>query len=73
MNINERREIYCHSMTAETPFCENCKYFKQHYGVSGDGKRYTKLASGHCTEPRMKPRRAYDTCERFEMRNRDRR
>lgn len=68
MNVSERREIYCHSMTEDTPFCENCEHFVQHYGRSGDGRSYVKMASGHCTVPRMKPRRAYDTCERFERR-----
>lgn len=31
MTVNERREIYCHSLTAETQMCVNCIHYHQHY------------------------------------------
>lgn len=45
----------------DTKACANCKHFYQHYTKCGD-----LFVSGHCCYPRMKPRKVWDTCERFQ-------
>lgn len=63
MTTNERRELFCHSLTANTPLCTNCKHFYQHF--LWDGNRFRAANSGHCGFPRLKLRMAYDTCKHF--------
>ena len=49
--------------------CVNCKHFYQHYVIGRHDGRYTPTDCGHCTATqRVKSRKAYDHCERFEMR-----
>lgn len=60
MNVNERREIFCHSLTEYTPMCVNCAHYYPHFSADG-----YSLGSGHCVYPRIKLRRAYDTCKYF--------
>lgn len=67
MTTRERQEIYFHGSTDGAALCANCKHFYPHYlntGVYG----YRPANSGHCCYPRLKLRRAYDTCEKFERR-----
>lgn len=47
--------------------CSNCKHFHQHYGC-GDGRICYPLNCGHCHYPRIKHRKPYQTCERWEVR-----
>lgn len=68
MNVHERRNVFVHQMTTETPFCVNCVYYYPHYIRESRSGRYTPIYSGHCVHPRMKPRKAYDTCENFKNR-----
>lgn len=46
--------------------CVNCKHFVQHYIKSAATDRYSPVLYGHCGHPRIKPRKAYEQCERFE-------
>lgn len=52
--------------------CANCRHFVQHYRMRGCPDVLTGAAEvdpvnyGHCTEPRVKPRKPGDTCGRFE-------
>lgn len=66
MNIRERRDVYYYNLTPETPFCINCKHFIRHYMKHG-----IPYDCGHCCEPRLKNRRVYDTCEKFEKKEND--
>ncbi len=61
MTTSERRSIFIHSLTPDTPMCVNCVHYYEHY--SKDGYRFSM---GHCCYPRLKPRRDYDTCEYFQ-------
>lgn len=67
MNTAERREIYYWAMTPDAPLCANCKYFYPHYLPDG-AYEFRPANCGHCVHPRMKLRRAYDTCGYFERR-----
>lgn len=62
MTTGERMEIYFYELTAETPVCINCKHYYRHYLEDG-----RPLLYGHCRFPRLKPRKAYDTCGHFEQ------
>lgn len=64
MKTRERMETYVHSFTPETPFCENCTHYSPHYTECG-----FKLNSGHCVYPRIKLKKAYDTCEHFQTKS----
>lgn len=73
MNIRERVHQYYWNLTPETPFCINCKHFHRHYVLgSWHHGRYTPIDCGHCVFPRMKERKAYDTCEHFKNKNESR-
>lgn len=51
----------------ETPeICMHCRYFYRHYLKTG--RWYSSANYGHCTKPRLKIKKTYDTCELFEMR-----
>lgn len=60
MTVNERRAIYCHNLTVETPLCVNCAHYYPHFSENG-----YPFSSGHCVFPRIKLRRAYDACAHF--------
>ena len=64
MTTSERRSVYIHNLTTETPMCANCAHYYPHYTE----KRFP-LHSGHCVYPRAKLRNAYDTCEHFQNKN----
>lgn len=68
MNVHERLNVFVHQMTPETPFCANCKNYYPHYIKESYNGRYEPIFAGHCVYPRMKARRAYDTCEHFRNR-----
>lgn len=61
MTLTERMRKYIWNLTEETPFCINCTHFYRHYLQSGKA-----LDCGHCVFPRVKDRKAYDTCEHFQ-------
>ena len=49
----------------EDYYCENCKYFRQHY-VHFYENHYTPIPCGHCTYPRLKHRTPNtEACFRF--------
>ena len=48
--------------------CANCRYFIQYYRRAGDFD-YRTVAEGHCTYPRTKFRKPWDTCKYFDQRN----
>lgn len=62
MTVNEHRKICYHSVTSETPLCVNCAHYYPHFSKDG-----YPLWCGHCATPRLKFRKAYDTCEYFEI------
>ena len=46
--------------------CANCAWFHQHYVLDGRNKGYcVPISMGHCEYPRMKDRRANETCKYF--------
>ena len=48
----------------ENQICQNCKYFRQHYGL--DGKKIFRLHCGHCTQPHLRNRKPYQkACAEF--------
>ena len=60
-------------LESEESCCLNCRSFRQHFVMNQcctcHGARYTPTLYGHCTPARKnKSRKAYDHCERFEMR-----
>ena len=61
----ELMELYYWNRTEESALCINCRYFHRHYTEEG-----YPLDCGHCIEPRMKPRKAYDTCDKFDRKER---
>ena len=61
MTLNERRELYSWNLTPAAQLCINCKYFHRHYRKDG-----WAFDSGHCVYPRLKLRRAYDSCNYFQ-------
>ena len=49
--------------------CANCMHFHQHYVADSSVIGYcVPISMGHCDFPRMKDRRAYETCRNFEKR-----
>ena len=47
--------------------CANCKYFIQHYRRI-EAFDYETVCIGHCTYPRVKFRKPWETCKYFESR-----
>lgn len=45
----------------DTEVCYNCTHFHTHYSKDG-----ALICSGHCAYPRLKERRLWDTCGKFE-------
>lgn len=46
--------------------CANCAWFHQHYVLDSATRAYCiPISMGHCGYPRMKDRRAYETCKHF--------
>lgn len=68
MTTNERMEIYYRGAMAEFPLCANCKHFYPHYLPDSLHGGFRRMDAGHCSFPRFKYRKAYDTCEKFEGR-----
>ncbi len=60
--VRERMEAIMNIPGTEMPMCANCTHYHPHY--TKDGRPFL---CGHCPYPRMKPRRAYDLCEYFQM------
>ena len=67
----ERAQLYHRQhwrLPADIPLCANCEHYCQHY-IKGGPPIFeismVPLDSGHCTFPRGKARKAYDTCEYF--------
>lgn len=60
MTAQERMEAYFYAHDTTIPICANCVYYREHYNKDG-----CHLNMGHCTFPRLKPRRVYDTCANF--------
>ena len=51
----------------ETKICRNCNYFHQHYVI--DDQRYMAVPCGHCSKPRLKPRKpSAKVCAHFSQR-----
>lgn len=75
MSKREREELYCRQcwrLPEDIPFCINCAHFHRHYVVGGPPVfkvSMVPLDCGHCAFPRMKERKAYDTCGRFQNKN----
>ena len=46
--------------------CETCRFFKMHYVYEGESERFVSIREGHCMNPRLKKRRGYDLCDRYE-------
>ena len=59
----EREHMYS-QLTPEMELCINCTHFHRHYHENG-----RPFDSGHCSFPRSKLKRAYDTCDRFDNKN----
>lgn len=59
----ERMQLYMLQKQQGVPMCCNCVHFKIHYVRSGRG--YRQLNEGHCVEPRLKSRAAWDLCQHF--------
>lgn len=55
----------------EAAICRNCRFYMAHYVYLPRERRlnpYVMTECGHCMEPRIKPRRPGDSCQRFERR-----
>lgn len=51
--------------------CATCVHYRQHYIRSSSpyaDHGYIPAVNGICNYPRSKPRRIYDTCDKFERR-----
>ena len=49
--------------------CANCVHYLQHYirsSAPGSDSGYIPAINGMCEHPRKKPRRIYDTCEKYQ-------
>ncbi len=57
----ERYESYLHMPGTKMAMCANCEHYIAHYSKTG-----WDFGCGHCVQPRLKPRNAYDICEHFE-------
>lgn len=65
MTRAEREAVYHMTLRTDAPLCVNCRHFWRHYIYHGG---YQPIDTGHCTYPRIKPRKGYETCEHFEQR-----
>ena len=54
----------------EAPLCVNCRYFHKHYirypWKEKDSAPYVEIDYGHCSYPRIKQKRQWDSCDHFE-------
>lgn len=77
MTPKERHDFYFqneHWLPEGVPMCINCKHFHRHYVHKGPPVytvQWTPLNCGHCAYPRLKDRKAYDTCEHFEQKGKE--
>ncbi len=62
MTKAERIEAYLFALIDTVRMCENCKHYHPHYDAEG-----YDVSSGHCAHPRLKLRRAWDVCDKFEQ------
>lgn len=53
----------------EVTACYNCKYFVQHYTYNPTTNYVSKTYAGHCFYPRIKNRKVFDKCEKFEKKH----
>lgn len=56
-------QSYQSGIRPEIEACLNCKYFIQHYMI---WVGFDPLEWWHCTCPRLKTRKIFDCCDRFE-------
>lgn len=63
MTKRERQLIYMHTPDDPEPMCRNCRFYHPHYSLTK-----FDFGCGHCTEPRIKHRNAYDLCEKWKRR-----
>jgi len=63
MTKRERMDAYLFDDAAE--MCRCCRYYHKHYIQNRERGGFTEVSYGHCTYPRLKQKRAYDTCDRF--------
>lgn len=66
MTDHDRYLAHIHHQTDGVPMCKNCKHYYQHYTYFEDLKRFMPMNVGHCTEPRLKDRKPFDLCTRYE-------
>ena len=69
MTKRERMKLYYWDRTEEAALCINCRHFYRHYILEREEGHigYCRpIDCGHCSFPRLKERRAYDTCEHFQ-------
>ena len=59
----ERMQMYMLHKHQGVPMCCNCVHFRIHYVRNGRG--YRQIPEGHCVEPRLKARAAWDLCRFF--------
>jgi hypothetical protein len=52
-------------ITDNEEVCANCKHYHMHY--IKDFRGMTVCMCGHCVYPRIKHRKPYDTCKKFEQ------
>lgn len=67
MTRTERMEQYYWNLNRAAALCVNCRHFHRHYvrDWTRSGS-YIPIDGGHCSYPRVKDRKAYDTCGHFE-------
>lgn len=77
MTPKERMVYYYqnqHWLLKDVPLCINCEHFCQHY-IRGGPPIFTiwwcPLDCGHCIYPRLRDRKAYDTCKHFEQKGKE--
>ena len=71
MTTEDRRTRYYDDPRNRDGLCITCKHFYRHY-LRWQPRDYRPLDAGHCVQSRRtKNRRAYDTCEHFEQKERN--
>jgi len=61
--VMNRMRLYMLKKHKDIPMCVNCEHFRMHYIRCGN--RYLPVDGGHCVDPRIKPRDAWDLCDCF--------
>lgn len=62
--------MFFSDIPTNTECCKNCKYFVLHYvyapKMANTPHGFSETWSGHCRHPRLKPRKIYDVCDKYE-------